>query len=418
MPFDRVPNRYFIHDLSHRMPQNAELSTTAGPAQRDDIIAILEKSRLQLEKWIEHAFYKGYEPFDGLSSFLRLLTFNHPFAERILIQLVRQCPVNIRPIIGIKPHESTKGRAYMAAGYLHMFVRTGNQHYKTQAIACLDWLMDNKSPGYADYCWGNHFDWTNRQGRLPKFEPTIVWTSLIGQTFLDAYEILGEKKYLDVTTSICEWILALPREKTNSGTCLSYVAFEQSSIHNSNLLGAAMLARAAKYTHEKAALAVAKEAVRYSCTRQLTNGAWYYGEAPMHHWIDNFHTCYNLDSLKYYFEQTNDATVLKNIQLGFTFLIQNFFEKDGMPKYYPHRIYPIDIQCASQAIETLANYTAYDELSLRLSLKVALWTIKNMQDKSGYFYYRQLPRIKVKIPMLHWGQATMYKALTRLLTKI
>ena len=47
---------------------------------------------------------------------------------------------------------------------------------------------------------------------------------------------------------------------------------------------------------------VAKEAIKYSCTRQLPNGAWLYGEDPMNHWIDNFHTGYNLDALKCYIE--------------------------------------------------------------------------------------------------------------------
>jgi hypothetical protein len=41
-----------------------------------------------------------------------------------------------------------------------------------------------------------------------------------------------------------------------------------------------------------------------------------------------------------------------------------------------------------------------------------------MQDAGGYFYYRILPLKKVRIPMIHWGQATMFKALAHLLTKL
>jgi len=49
-------------------------------------------------------------------------------------------------------------------------------------------------------------------------------------------------------------------------------------------------------------------------------------------------------------------------------------------------------------------------------MKVADWTIENMQDPSGYFYYRQYPLgVKAKAPMLHWAQAVMYKAITQLL---
>ncbi len=371
-----------------------------------------------VDKYIESHKYKGYEPFDGLSSFLRPFTFNNLFAERVLTQIVLRSPINLRPLLGIKTLDSTKGRGYMAAGYLLMFQLTQEQDYKKKAIECLEWLINNKSPKFEEYSWANHYDFASRGGRYTKYDPIIVWTALIGQSFLDAYEIIGEKKYLEIANSVCDWILKLPREKTKSGTCLSYYALNQSSVHNSNMLGAAMLAKTAKFTGDSIALAVAKEAMEYSCSRQLANGAWYYGEQPMNRWIDNFHTGYNLDSLKCYIDNTGDKSYSKNLSLGFKYYKDNFIENSGRPKYYHNRTYPVDIQCAAQSIDTLAYFAEYDESSLNISLKVAEWTIDNMQDKDGYFYYRQLPFMKVKIPMLHWGQTTMYKALVHLLSKL
>jgi hypothetical protein len=37
-----------------------------------------------------------------------------------------------------------------------------------------------------------------------------------------------------------------------------------------------------------------------------------------------------------------------------------------------------------------------------------------MQDRDGHFYYRQYPLVTARTPMLHWGQATMFKALAQL----
>jgi len=156
----------------------------------------------------------------------------------------------------------------------------------------------------------------------------------------------------------------------------------------------------------------------YTCSNQLSDGAWYYGEAPMYHWIDNFHTGYNLDALKCYIDNTNDKSFHDNLCRGYKYFKNHFFGIHGEPRYYHNRTYPIDIQCASQAIDTLANFSEYDESSLELASKTAKWTIDNMQDEKGFFYYRKYPLIKAKIPMLHWGQATMYKALTHLLSKI
>lgn len=380
---------------------------------------VIRRSIQKVEKWVEDHNYKGYEPFDGLSSIWRPFTFESLFMDRLLMQLIRQSPVNLRPLFGVKPLDSTIGRGYMAGGYLTMLKITGNNKYKDKAISCLDWLMENKSPAYVEYSWGKHFDFASRGGRYPKFEPITIWTSLIGFSFIDAYEVLHDKKYLIVADSVCAWILKLPRNQTDSGWCLNYYPTEKkgSTIHNHSMMAAALLARTAKYTGNTEYVQVAREAMKYSCTRQLSDGAWYYGEEKKYHWIDNFHTGYNLDSLKSYIESTNDQMFKENLIRGLEFYKNNFFEDSGRPKYYHNRAYPIDSQCAAQAIETLANFAIHDKSSFELALKVAQWTINNMQDKDGHFYYRQYPFIKAKTPMLHWGQATMYKGLSLLMLK-
>ena len=381
---------------------------------------LIKTSIQKVEKWVEDHNYKGYEPFDGLSSIFRPLTFGNLLLDRLLLQLVRQSPINLRPILGVKPLDSTIGRGYMAWGYCNMFKLTGDQKYKDKIHSCLEWLIKNKSPGYKEYSWGKHFDFASRGGIYYKFEPILVWTVLIGQAFLDAYEILEERRYLKVAESICDWILTLPRNQTSSGFCLGYLKGDfDATTHNSNMLGAAFLARVAKYNGNREYLKIARDAMEYSCSRQLPNGAWYYAEQENHHWIDNFHTGYNLDALKSYIKYSDDKEYEDVLNNGLQFYMEAFFERSGRPKYYHNRTYPVDSQCASQGIDTLANFAEYDESALQLALKLAKWTIENMQDKDGYFYYRQYPiGIKAKAPMLHWAQATTYKAMANLLHKI
>lgn len=374
----------------------------------------LLRSIQSLASWVERHRYKGYEPFDALLSPLRRMAFGNPFAERVLIQVVRQAPVNLRPLLRIRPHESSMGRGCMAAGYLNLYRFSAAAEYLEKANTCLDWLIQNKSPFFSEYTWGHHFDWVSRAGPHPMFMPTIVWTSLIGHSFLDAFELTGKRVYSDVVASICRWILALPRERTDKGACISYVTFRQDSIHNSNMLGASILARYGALNHDQECLRVAEEAMHYSCSRQLPGGGWYYGELPMHRWIDSFHTAYNLDSLKCYLEYTNTELYKPNLQRGYRYYIGTFFGPAGCPRYYDRRTYPVDIQCASQAITTLSTFSDYDEAAREKAEQVAKWTIESMQDRCGYFYYRRLPGMTVKIPMFHWGQATMFKALTQL----
>jgi rhamnogalacturonyl hydrolase YesR len=379
---------------------------------------LIEDSLNRVERWVEKHKYRGYEPFDGLSSRFRPLTFGTLFAERLLLQLIRQCPLNLRPLMGVRPKESTKGRGYMAAGYLIRYRTTEHSEYLRKAESCLKWLDDHKAAKFVYHSWSNHFDFASRGGSYSKDDPIIVWTSLIGFAYLDAYEQTGNTRWLNTADSACRWIMDLPREETDCGNCLSYLAGVQSSIHNSNMLGAAMLARTAKHTGNPEYLEVARSAMEYSCARQRVDGSWWYAEALKYHWIDNFHTGYNLDSLRSYIESTGDETWRPNLGKGLEFYKAHFFEENGCPKYYHDRRYPIDSQCAAQSIETLASFSREEPDCLQLAVRVARWTIENMQATDGHFFYRIYPLMKAKTPMLHWAQATTYKALAFLLEQL
>jgi glycosyltransferase involved in cell wall biosynthesis len=400
--------------------RNAIMETTALGSVRTQLasstaLKSVAESLSLVQEWVEARDYKGYDPADGLSSWLRPLTLRNVFAERLLQQLIWKSPWNLRPLTGVKPLDSSKGRGFMAWGYLLRLKLTGDSAFRDKAVACLNWLIANKSPKHSGYCWGNHFDFTSRAGRIPAQEPTIVWSGLIGQAFLEAYEQLGDRQYLAVAESICNWILTLPREQTSVGSCISYHGRFQSSIHNSNLLGAALLARTWKHTRREELICVAGDAIRYSCHRQMPDGAWWYGEQPKYHWIDNFHTGYNLDSIKCYIEATGDDLFQTNLRRGYRYFVETFFEPSGCPRYYHNKTYPVDIQSAAQAIDTLC--LLWDEFpeTLDLAANVARWTISNFLDESGYFYYRKYPFVMSRTPYFHWGQATMFKALAHLL---
>jgi hypothetical protein len=99
---------------------------------------------------------------------------------------------------------------------------------------------------------------------------------------------------------------------------------------------------------------------------------------------------------------------------GYNYWKNTFFLADGTPRYYDYTTHPIDIQCCSQAIDTLVFFHSLDAGNLPLAVKIAQWTIEHMQDPSGYFYYRKYPWLVNRTPTLHWGQATMLCALAGL----
>jgi rhamnogalacturonyl hydrolase YesR len=380
-----------------------------------ETITRLEDSLSRVVRWVQRHDYKAYEPADGNSSVFFPLTGGRVWPMRILQQVVLRSPLNIRPLLGVARHESAIGRGYMASGYLTMCRRGAPAEIRQEAISCLAWLIANQSRDHEYAAWGDPYDYATRSGRRPFQAPILIWTALIGQTFLDAYEMLGDTQYLDVASSAGRWVAALPIEETQTGACLSYNAYRQDSIHNANAMGAALLARLGATIGNPAMISLARRAMEYTCVRQQPDGSWFYAEAPKYHWIDNFHTGYNLAALKTYRDASADRSFDDHLARGLDFFIAHFFETDGRPKYFHDRTYPVDIQCAAQAIETLVTTGGDRPDALPLALKIANWTIDHMQAADGHFVYRHLGWIKVNTPMLHWGQGTMVRALAMLI---
>ncbi|HKV37986.1 MAG TPA: hypothetical protein VJX67_02145 [Blastocatellia bacterium] len=377
----------------------------------------LYDSIARLTQWIEENEYRGYDTFDGLNAkFVRPLTFESNLLRTILQQGIRRFPLNLRPLLGVTKSRSTKAMGFMARGFIRLNQATGQTAWRDKAEMVLRWLEENQSPGYSGACWGNHFDYQSRTFYLPKGVPTVVWTSLIGHAFLDAYDQYQDVGYLNIAVSSCEHIIKDLETFTDSdGSCISYIPTMNKQVHNANTLGAALLARTYSHTRTAGYRALAEKAIRYTAHKQRLDGSWYYGEAANLHWVDSFHTAYVLDCLQYYAAGTGDERFDACMMKGYTYWKQTFFLEDGTPRYYCNKTLPIDIQCSSQAIDTLVFFRHRDPDALALALKVATWTINHMQDPTGFFYYRRYSRgIVNKTPTLHWGQATMLCALAGL----
>jgi rhamnogalacturonyl hydrolase YesR len=388
----------------------------AGHAESPEKVEIRD-SILRLFSWLERNQYRGYDTFDGLNArFVRPLTFENSLLRIVLQQGVRRFPLNLRPLLGVKKDYSTKGMGFLARGFIRLHKTTGDPIWAEKAESMLQWLIDHQAPGYSGACWGNHFDYQSRSTYVTKDIPSVVWTSLIGHAFLDGYEHFQNEKYLQVAASACEHIERDLRAYVESDTlCIHYFPTSTHQVHNANTLGASLLARTSAYTHNAAHRAMAEKAMQYTAKYQRADASWYYGEEGNLHWVDNFHTGYVLDCFKRYGEATGDARFDEQMMKGYQYWKNTFFLSDGTPRYYCQKTLPLDIQCSSQAIDTLMFFNDRDPGNLSLALRVAQWTIANMQDKSGYFYYRRYsPWVVNKTPTLHWGQATMFCALAGL----
>lgn len=266
-------------------------------------------------------------------------------------------------------------------------------------------------------CWGYNFDWQSKAFFLPQHTPTVVATSFIANAFLDAYEVFKEERFLKIARSSSDFICCdLNRTHEGENFCFSYSPLDKTTIHNANILGAHLLARTASLTGEEELKRTAFNSIKFVIDHQNPDGSWYYGTKPHHRWIDNFHTGFVLESLFDYINFTSKFKLRSNLKKGLKFYQDNFFLADGTPKYYHDRIYPIDIHSCAQSIITLVKLAPVSEQNQKLAEKAALWSLANMQDSQGYFYFQKKRFFNNKIAYMRWSQAWMLKALVTLLT--
>ncbi|MBD8490056.1 delta-aminolevulinic acid dehydratase [Echinicola sp. CAU 1574] len=379
---------------------------------------------LSLKNYCEQEQFKGWDPYDGLNSKLFQATpLRHwDLARLAWIQGFKRSPINFRKILRVPKGYNAKGIALFLSGYCNLYelAQNGNVQFGSEKAILNqihelgDLLLSLKTPHYSGACWGYNFDWQARRLFLfPAHTPTVVVTTFCASALFAAYEVTKKEAYLKDALSACEFIMKdLHRTPYKSGIILSYSPRKgNDTVFNASLLGAKTLSLGYAFSGNKVYSALAKSVVKAAVDAQNPDGSWVYGLLPIQNWIDSFHTGYNLDALMFYQKFTGDTKYKANIDKGFDFYIHNFFEKQGIPKYYHDQTYPIDIHCPGQLFVTL-NVLGKFEVHQNLAESVSKWTIDHMQDKSGYFYYQLKRGVSSKIPYMRWSNAFMFNALS------
>lgn len=382
-----------------------------------------------LKSYCESEHFKGWDPYDGLNSrvFQALpLLKNSAFCREVVIQGFKRCPINLRKIALVPKEYNAKGIGLFLQGYCNLVkvvrshpdwtIELGTEESLLAKVNKLaELLITLQSKGdYHGACWGYNFDWQARGGLFfPKNTPTVVATNFCATALMDAYELTQNQSYLDIALSSAKFIINdLHRTDYKDGFLFSYSKLPgNDTVFNASLLGSRLLSYCYKYTGKEEYKELAEKSIKACCNEQREDGAWVYGMLPIQNWVDSFHTSYNLDALIAYEENTGHNDYHEHIDKGFNYYIENFFLPDGTPKYYDNQTYPIDIHCPGQLFVTLNRLHKFEEHK-ELAEKVMVWTVQNMQDRKGYFYYQLKKGISTKIPYMRWSNAFMFYAMS------
>jgi len=383
----------------------------------------------ELFSWCRQNDFAGHDPFDALNSRLFQST---PLAQSrnarfIWTQLVKRSPADVRSLVGVPAERNAKGIALFALAQIANYRRVKTKEAALVVREFLSGLMAMKVDGYSGAAWGYNFDWQSRNFFASRDTPTIVPTAFAARALIEGAGSLKEvgqdgqdlqDEYLRVARSICEFILRdLPRSvESDKEVCFSYAPGSDTRIFNASLLAAEVLASVGQMNGEDELLDYAERATRYVVNNQQRNGSWSYGTDPKQSWKDNFHTAYVLFSLKRIISVSSAKEEFQPaLERGYEFWKTNFFLAEGWPKYYDDDPYPVDAHAAASAIITFLECRDLDADALGLAQSVANWTIRNLRDERGFFYYQKRRFYTVRKPYMRWTQAWMLYALSRLL---
>jgi hypothetical protein len=394
-----------------------------------------ERALEKLLSYCRSQGWAGYDPYDGLASPVgNLPPLRNKLMRTVLIQAVKRSPLNLRPLLGIKRRLNPKGIALAARAVVLLLKRTTEslpanieQTARREVLQrdftflkrdftflerdftfLISALEDLRSRDYEEACWGYNFDWQSRAFFAPRGTPNVVCTVTAAQAFLDWHDLTGCSQGLDLAASSAGFLL----DRLNrTEHCFSYTPLDRSQVHNVNLLAAELLARLFVKTRQPQFRDAAEKAVEFTISKQRADGSWPYGEGKSQGWIDGFHTGFILVSLKHIIDYLGESRWQEGLFAGFKFYEERFFLADSTPKYYHDRLYPVDVHSAAQAVITFSEMAETMPHAFEMASRAVNWSIDNLQDVSGYFYFQKHRLYTIRTPFIRWAQAWMLYAL-------
>jgi len=383
-----------------------------SPTNSSDVLDVIRR----LLRYCEAHEWSGIEPYDALNShlFAEGGLFDHKLCRLVATQLLKRSPINLRAILKVKPSTNPKALGLFLTSLVRL-EKAGSFDVDAK-LKIIDRLVELRSPGEKQWCWGYNFPWQTRTVLVPRWSPNLVCTTFAAFGLLDVFDRSGDARLLDMGASAAQYLLDELYWEDSDGRCgFAYPTVEaRYQIHNANLLASALCLRVSRLTGDSQFVDRAEKVARYSAEAQNPDGGWFYGELLSQRWIDNFHTGFNLGALLDISRFMKAQEFDERVSRGYDYFKKTFLRPDGSVRYYSHETYPIDAHCIAQTLITLSDFSKDDPTALSLAGKAFEWSVKNLWDeKSSCFWYRKYPCFTIKTSYMRWTQVWMLLGLVR-----
>lgn len=388
-----------------------------------------------LLKYVEAENFNGYDPYDTLNSWLPFQWLGK-WGPVLAIQFQKRNPINIRPLIGVKKGRNPKAIGLFLRSYSTLYRHDPRPEYLHHMRELFAWLRDNPSKGYSAYCWGYDFPWASPVKYMGAYVPSVVATGFVVKGIYECWRALGkevEREVLDVLEGAADFVLDhLGRIEDETGACISYTPLMKDACYNASLLGSEILARyevvktaattsvtpsrppKAAVSWGRDAESLIERAVDFVVARQLPDGRWNYSidlESGKERVQIDFHQGYVIESIEEIMRLTGKRKPewVEAVRKGLEYYRNVQFFDDGRSLWRIPKQWPVEIHNQAQGIVTFSMFEEYRDFAST----IAEWTIKNMQDRKGYFYYQKFSWYTNKIPYMRWSNAWMAVALAK-----
>lgn len=365
----------------------------------------LEAGISAIRRWGEARDWRGADPYDGLNSPLApALSLGTPLGRRLLTQAVKLSPLDLRPVLRIRPTWNAKAIGLVASAYARL-AASGDESARPHAERWLDWLTTNHSGDDSGLAWGYPFEVQTRFFRYGRGTANTIATSFVAHAFLDAAELLADKRWREPAESAAGYLSERLLHREGGREYFRYVRHEPELVHNANLLACSVLARTGRGDE-------AARAIQATLAAQHADGSWSYAEGPHGNWVDNFHTGYVLESLAHCASVSPD--VGQHLDRGIGYWQCELFQDDGTPRPAPGRNLPIDAHDYATAVETWLAVAGRRPEALDHARRLASLLVERMLDPQGFVRFQQRRYWTSRVAFVRWTTAPSFRALAGL----
>ena len=367
--------------------------------------------------------YAGWDYVDGMSSKVwKSLPIDYKWANIAFQEVVKRSPPTVRRLLLVEQRRNYMGGALFAVANrnLHDLGMATEGHsdnrvdYLAEMTRLLDWLVESKKPGYSGFGVGHQHDIQDLQGFAEANTPDAVVTSYAVRALVRGACL--DQTYPEVARTSADLLFEdLNYREFDDGTArITYSQNHPERYYtlNAGALGARLLVDLYDHFGTDRYRESARALLDYIVDRQQPVGGWKYRDPPSasHLSMDTHHNGFILECLQRYQEVTGERRYEDAIASSLWFHRTVLFDPDGAPNFDEQQSYPRDSHACAQGI-LVFSYAGEFEFARR----ILEWTLENLYDGDGRFYFRKTGLYTRRITLMRWSQAWMAYAISEYL---